>query len=52
MPVTAGARLTKALSGKCPEQTEAAGQVQASPPMRAALTETLPCSAFHLFTFA
>lgn len=40
-------RTYKALSGKCPEQTEAAGQVQAAPPTRAALTETLGLSPLH-----
>lgn len=44
--------LQKALSGKCPDQTELVEEAQASQPPRAPLTETLPCSAFHLFTFA
>lgn len=52
MPVTAGVRLTKALSGKCPDQAESVKEARASTPTLAALTETLPWSAFHLFTFA
>lgn len=36
MPVTAGVRLTKALSGKCPDQAESVEEARASAPTLAA----------------